>query len=267
MNLSLTEAERVHLAALGVAAGSDGTLRSASGRPVDAGTAVVLLSKAAISPADFRRAPLLDGHAAHSAAQWTTGSPGQALMARPGPAGPAGAAGSGTADRDMGDDEGLDLVAGNDIDGSGVGPPDEVAKMTPAAFRRHYLAAGHSAESLANTGMRATTAVSDSAPAEPQDFRRGWLQPGHQDADPANDPMGNNPHPGGTPGAVVYRTAAEQYGANQARLAAEHLMPSQHITAEPAPSRPVMLPADMRASTVPVSVQAQATRPAPGEMR
>jgi hypothetical protein len=269
--LSLSDGEREHLAGMGVTADSRGFLYSASGRRVDAGVALEMLSKGGVSPLDFRRGRLRDGHAAASAAQWTIGAPGQPPMARTGPAGPPGPVGSGTADRTMAAGEDDDLVPGGNEDGEGVGPPDggDLAKMTPEAFRRHALVGGHAAESPANTGRRGATAVPASDPAEPQDFRRGWLQPGHEDADPANDPVGNNPHPGGTPGAAVYRTAAGRYGDNQARVAGDHLMPSQHIRSEPAACRPVALPADMRASAVPVPVQLQLqlTHPAPGETR
>ena len=268
MNLSLTEAERAHLAALGVAAGADGTLRATSGAAVDAGTAVALLSKASVSPSDFTRGPLLDGHAAASAGQWTIGAPGDGHVARTGPAGPPGPIGSGTADRGMSTDGDDGLVPGSDEDGEGVGPPD-LAKMTPAAFRRHYLAAGHQSDSPANTGRRGMTAVPETASeAEPQGFTRGPLQAGHEADPPGNDPAGNNPHPGGTPAREVYGTAAGRYEANRGLDRTDHMLPSTSMRAgsEPQPAR-VAMPGDMRASSVPAAVQVAATKPAPGEMR
>lgn len=221
MDLSLNAAEREHLAALGITPDERGTLRSASGREVDPGVAVALLTKAAINPADFQRT---------------------------GPAGPAGPAGSGTADRDMADGENL------------------AKGLVPQRFHRPFLAAGHAAESPANTGMRATTPPPSSHPAEPQDYTRGWIRPGHQAEPPASDPMGNNPHPPGTPASGVYATGAEHYAGNQDRSRSEHLMPSQAITSQPSPSR-MALPQDMRASEVPHAISLAASRPAPGESR
>jgi hypothetical protein len=270
--LSLSDGEREHLAAMGVTADSRGFLYSASGREVPAGVAVEMLSKAGISPSDFRRGPLTDGRAAHSAGQWTTGIPGSSgPMARTGPAGPPGPAGSGTGDRSMsggpaGEDGDDDLVPGGDEDGEGVGPPDGMAKgMLPDRFMRPYLAAGHQADSPGTTGRRGTTAIPETASqVEPQDFDRGWIRPGHQEPPPDARPA-NNPQPPGSPGAGVYGAAAGVYQANQGQVRTEHLMPSQAVTSMPAPSRPPMLPADMRASAVPQAVQVQATRPAPGE--
>jgi hypothetical protein len=213
MDLSLNEAEREHLAALGVVPGPDGALRGASGVLVSPGTAVALLSKAAISPRDFTRAPLRDGHAAAS---------------------------------------------GDEVD---------LAKMTPDAFRRHYLAAGHAAESPANTGARATTVIPETAShAEPQDFRRGPLQAGHEADPPGSDPAGNNPCPPGASAPEVYAAAERRWAANIAAAAAEHVTPSTMGPAAPLPQR-VMLPADMRAGSVPMAAQVHATRPAPGERR
>jgi hypothetical protein len=227
-----------------------------------------LLGKAAPSPADFGRGYITEGHAAENAGQWIKGIPGQAPMARTGPAGPAGPLGSGTADRDMDGDEGLGFVAGGDEDGEGVGPPD-LAKMTPASFRRHYLAASHAAESPANTGRRGTTAVPETArEAEPQDFTRGPLQAGHAAVPPGNDPDGNNPNQPGTPAREVFGTAAGRYEMNRSADRTDHMMPSASMRAgaEPMPAR-VAMPADMRAASVPQAVQVQATKPAPGETR
>jgi hypothetical protein len=255
MDLSLNDAERAHLASLGVTVGTDGTMRSESGREVSAGTAVQLLSKAAISPADFQRGYLREGHAAENTGQWITGIPPYASpvsaegpAARTGRAGPAGPVGSGTADRDM-------------------VPGDDLAKgMAPQRFMRPYLAGGHQVNSPAVTGMRGTTAVPDSHHAEPQDYQRGWITPGHEQDSPDARP-GNNPHAVGTPGSEVYRSAAAVYEANQTQLRTEHVMPSQNIPAQTAAVRPAAMPSDMRASDVPAALQVGATRPAPGEVR
>ncbi|HUY45615.1 MAG TPA: hypothetical protein VMV92_07795, partial [Streptosporangiaceae bacterium] len=245
-----------HLASLGVTEDPSGALRSAAGREVDAGTAVALLQKAVISPGEFQRPYLSEGHAAQSPSSWTAGIPDglggdRGRVARTGPAGPAGEPGSGTADRDM------------------TGGEDEAAKagLVPQRFHRPYLAAGHEADSPANTGRRGTTVVPETArAAEPQDYQRGWIQPGHQDEPPDDDPGGNNPHEPGTPTADVLATAAGRLGRNSARSRTDRLTPAAWNIAEPAPSR-VALPQDMRASDVPVRVTLAATRPAPGETR
>ena len=253
--LSLSDGERAHLAAMGVTADARGFLHSASGRPVNAGVAAVMLSKDAppehaehgIRPGSFQRPYLREGHQAERA-QGLGGVPfvQQGSLPRP--------------------DPGPDDVAGTDVDGSGVGPPDEMAKMTPEAFQRHYLVNGHAAESPANTGRRGTTAVPASDPAEPAGFDRGWIRPGHQEPPPDARPA-NNPLPPGSPGADAYRAAAGVYQANQGQARTEHVMPSGAITATPAACRPVTLPSDMRASAVPVARAVAATKPAPGEMR
>jgi hypothetical protein len=236
VDLSLNAAEREHLAALGVSPDAQGVLRSAGGREVSAATAVALLAKSAAA---------------------------QGRMARPGPAGPPGPVGSGTADRTMAADEDEDLVPGGDEDGEGVGPPDggDLSKgLVPSRFMRPYLSASHAADSPANTGMRGTTAVPEtSRDIEPQDYRHGWLQPGHQDASPDDDPAGNNPH---------FGTAAGRYEMNSSLARTDHMMPSASMRAgaEPVPARAAM-PADLRASSVPVSVQMQATAASPGEAR
>jgi len=253
MDLSLTDADRAHLASLGVTEDPSGALRSASGREVDAGTAVALLQKAAISPAGFQRGYISEGHAAESPASWTVGIPpglggDRGRVARTGPAGPVGEPGSGTADRDM------------------AGGPDEAAKagLVPQRYMRPYLTADHQADSPANTGHQNVVPMPEPHPAEPQDFQRGWLSAGHQAEPPANDPGGNNPHEPGTPAADVLATGAGHAGLNAAHSRTERLTPAAWNIAEPAPSR-MALPQDMRASSVPMNVAVQATRAAPGE--
>ena len=86
MDLSLSAAELEHLGALGVSVAADGSMRSASGREVPAGTVVQLLAKAAVSPAAFQRGYLCEGHAAENASPVSAEGP----AARPGPAGPPG---------------------------------------------------------------------------------------------------------------------------------------------------------------------------------
>ncbi len=255
MNLSLNDAEREHLSALGVGQAPDGTLRSASGREVSAATAVALLQKAAVSqqaergirPGDFRRGYLTEGHQAQHA-QGIGGVPSVQQGALPRP--------------DLDDSDG---AAGDDIDGSGNDGPDDLAKMTPQAFRRHYLAAGHAAESPAITGRRGTTAVPETShQAEPQHFGRGYLAEGHASPSPASDFAGNNPHAPGTPAAEVLATAAGNFGQIGARSRSQRLTPSGFTVSEPAPARSVM-PPGMRASAVPAHVTVAATRAAPGE--
>ena len=263
--LSLSDGETAHLAAMGVTADSRGFLHSASGRPVDAGVAVEMLSKDAppqhaehgIHPGRFQRPYLREGHQAERA-QGLGGVPFAQQGSRPRP------------DQGPGEND----VAGFDIDGSSDGGPDGMAKgLVPDRFMRPYLTAGHAANSPGATGHYGVSPAphmdgvpgGDAHVAEPQAFTRGPLQAGHEDDAPQNDPGGNSPHPGGTPAGEVYRTAAGQYGANQRQARTEHVMPSQAIVSTPATSRPPMLPADMRASAVPHAVQVMATKPAPGE--
>ena len=264
MDLSLTAAETEHLGALGVTVGADGTMRSASGNEVGPATAVALLAKSAVSPADFRRPYLRQGHAAENAGQWTVGIPGsaQSRTARPGPAGPPGPAGSGTADRSMdgssagAGDEDDDMVAGRDVDGSGAGAPAEMAKMVPGQFHRPFLSAGHAAESPAVTGRRATTPVPSADPVEHRDFTRGCLTAGHASPPPDDQPA-DNPH---------YEGAVRVYAANRAAERGEHIMFSQAVTSMPANGR-LALPQDMHASLVPHQISVSASKPAPGEQR
>ena len=140
------------------------------------------------------------------------------------------------------------------------------AGLVPSRFHRPYLAAGHQADSPANTGRRGVTVIPETAAAEPQDYTRGWIRPGHQAEPPADDPGGNNPHPPGSLARTVHDTAAGRYEANQQQARTEHVMPSQAITASPSVSR-VALPQDKRASAVPASLTVSATRAAPGESR
>jgi len=240
----------------------------------------------AISPGEFQRPYLGEGHAAQSPSSWTAGIPDslggdRGRVARTGPAGPAGPPGSGTGDRTMAVSSRVGVQAREDAEaapdgddwldehGTGIGTGEDGPArkgMVPASFHRPYLAPGHQSDSPANTGLRGTTAVPETArDAEPQDFTRGWIRSGHQ-AEPPDDRPPNNPHPAGTPGAAVYRSAAGAYEANQAGVRTEHVMPSQAARSEPAPAR-VVMPPDMRAASVPVAVQVAASRPAPGETR
>ena len=146
-------------------------------------------------------------------------------------------------------------------DATGTG---EVSKgLVPASYHRPYLSAGHQSDSPANTGMRATVPVPESHPAEPQDFHRSWIRPGHEAPSPG-DGAPNNPNMPGASAAAVYAAGERAYQQNQQMARTEHVMPSAALVSAPAPSR-MAVPADMRASAVPVHVAMQATRPSPGE--
>jgi hypothetical protein len=272
VDLTLNEAQRAHLAALGIEPDAQGDLRAADGRPVSAAAAVTL-AKAAVSPADFRRGYLREGHAAENAAQWTTGVPGQLAQgaaARTGPAGPGGPAGSGTPDGSMAGG------SGDEVDPDMAGTGDDAAGMAKEgllanSLHRHYLTAGHASDSPANGPQRVIPAPHmDGTPggaahvAGPRQFGRGPLTAGHQADPPASDHMGNNGQPPGTPAHEVYAAAERQWAQNVAAARASHVTPSTMGPAAPLPQR-VMLPADMRAGSVPMAAQVHATRPAPGE--
>jgi hypothetical protein len=147
--------------------------------------------------------------------------------------------------------------------------------MLPSKFHRPYLSAGHQADSPGTTGHYGVSPAPSmgmqpgGSPhvAEPETFTRGPIRAGHEADPPANDPGGNTPHAAGTDAAQVYRTASERYMANRAAEAMTHVMPSQAITAVPAPARMSMLPDDARASNVPQDLVVTASRPAPGETR
>ena len=231
VRLSLSDAERDHLASLGVVADEHGFLRSASGREIPAGVAASMLTahpQGSIQPGDFQRGYLRDGHQAEHA-QGIGGVPSTAQ-------------------------------------GAGSRPAAEVGKgVTPGQFQRPYLAPGHQADSPAVPGHQSTEPMPEANPAEPGAFRRGPLRSGHESPSPGDSPA-NNPHSGGTPAAAVYASASAAYDAGQSRVAAEHLMPSTALTARPAPAQWAP-PADLGASSVPVPVTPAATRPAPGERR
>jgi hypothetical protein len=147
--------------------------------------------------------------------------------------------------------------------------------MVPSQFHRPYIAAGHAADSPAVTGHYSVVPAPsmDVRPggephvAEPESFTRGPIHAGHEADPPANDPGGNNPYPAGVSAEMVYEAASARYAANRSAEQATHLMPSQHITATPAPARAAMLPASIHASDVPHQIVVAASRPAPGESR
>ena len=137
------------------------------------------------------------------------------------------------------------------------GSPGDVAKgMVPSHFMRPFLSAGHAADSPANTGMRATTAVPDAPQIEDRDFTRGYLTGGHAAPSPDDMPA-DNPH---------YDGAAKVYAANQMQVQMEHVAPSTDCTSVPVSSR-VPMPQDLHASSVPHALSVAASKPSPGEMR
>jgi hypothetical protein len=156
---------------------------------------------------------------------------------------------------------------------SGTHPVD------PGDYQRGYLRAGHAADSPMNTrvqavtidpatGGRSTTPPDDGDGVEKvvaaSDFHRDYLTLGHASPSPADRP-GNSPAaPVTGSGQERYRQGAEAYEGNQQRARAEHVMPSQCVTAQPATSR-WSPPPGLGAANVPQPRAAGATRKAPGE--
>jgi len=107
----------------------------------------------------------------------------------------------------------------------------------------------------------AAPGIPASHPAEPGDFRRGWIEDGHQAQPPGTLPPSNR-HPGGSLAADVFTDAAAAAAGNARQSAADRLSPYRLPAHAPAPSRTVMSP-DMGATSVPKP--ADMTMRAPGE--
>jgi hypothetical protein len=229
--LSLSDADRLALAAAGVAEGPDGSLRSASGAIVSPGVAAALISRGdtlgkaqslpathPVNPGDYRRPYLSAGHAANSPANGRRG-----VVPEP-PEGGGRSASLCTTPPDSGD-------AGAARDDGGV------EKVQPPGFRV----------------------------AEPEAFTRGPLTAGHETPSPGDRGDNSPVLPGTASGHEVYGHAAEAFNANVAAARAQHVMPSQACVAEPATSRWSPSP-DLGARNVPVPASpGHLTGTVPGE--
>jgi hypothetical protein len=98
------------------------------------------------------------------------------------------------------------------------GLPAPVRISRPDQFTRPYLDAGHQAETASGVPCMPVP-----HPAEAEDFRRGPLDDGHQDAPPADDPGGNNPYPGGVDTAELYATAVTRLAVNHQTARRDHI--------------------------------------------
>ena len=237
------DAESTELARLGVTRDPDRTWRTRGGRAVDEATVAPALAKG-ISPEQFQRPYLREGHAAGGPLDWLHGYP-EGPAARPGPAGPAEGIGSGTADRSM---TTADAAKGS---------------VMPGRFQRGYLTGGHEANSPAVTGHQAVVPMPMSDPAEPSQFARGALCAEHERVSPG-DAGPSNPVPPGSPGSVLYGNAAAGYNHNREQHSADHSAMTGMIASRPA-MQSYAPPADMRAASVPQHMTLGASKPAPGE--
>jgi hypothetical protein len=219
--LSLSDADRLALAAAGVAEGPDGSLRSASGAIVSPGVAASLIARkdrldgeqarpamSTVSPDQFRRGYIAAGHASDSPANGPRG-----VIPEPPEGGGRSSSLCTTPDDDSGDGDSAAKVA---------------KVLTAGDIHRGYLTAGHAAPSPGDAG--------DNSPVRPVTGNARQVS-GH---------------------------GVAEFKDGQQRVQAEHVMPSQCITAQLAPSR-LSLPADLGASNVPQPRAAGATRRAPGE--
>lgn len=260
VRLSLSPAEREHLAAQGVVADERGVLRTASGAEVAPGIAAAVLAKSAVAgypdvtvtpgrvpdPARFDRPYLREGHAAENATAWTVNVP------------PRGAVGvierEGAESVDVGKKargkrarreqrEARRAKSGREAEQAAfdAGPrthTETVKAIDPGEFQRGFLAYGHHAQSSAVTGIRAAASLppSNAGVLEPQHVDRAWLQQGHQEPSPG-DQGDNNPVPPGGPGWAVYAAGEAAYRDNQAAVATHHVQQSAAISSEPAVAR------------------------------
>lgn len=191
VSLSLSAAERAHLAGLGVTADERGVLRS-SGREVDPGIAAAMLAKArdprtgrfsggeGIRSGSFQRPYLAEGHQAQAA----HGVGGVPFMERGAQPRPDAGDGLTAADAVKDDDPGEDDVAGGDIDGSGSS--HQAAERARAEGLRAEEAADSEPSRDSSELVKALTDHGVMARAlSPEDFRRGYLAAGHQAGSPA----------------------------------------------------------------------------------
>ena len=131
----------------------------------------------------------------------------------------------------------------------GPGSAPVPGHMTPGAFRRPYISAGHAAPSPQADGPR-TFAVPEGHP-DAQDYTRGYLPEGHASQSPANGaghlPV-TPPSPGGAPQRVYYANTMRD-NARQAMTAMhDHISrvfpdvcpmsPEPHDVQKPAPPVP-----------------------------
>jgi len=258
VGLSLTSAQREHLASMGVSVTANG-LRSASGAPVSVGLAVAMLAKGpgpsheGVRAGDFQRGYLTAGHQAQHA-QGIGGAPflAQGAGARPD-------ASDGLSRSDVEDVPASGPGADEDESGDAV----KAVVPDPGDFRRRYLTRDHQASSPAITGTPNASHIPGRHPAEPQDFGRGYLMAGHAAPSPGDRPA-NNPHAPGSPAAQVYESGAAAYGQNQARARADQVAQTGGITSRPAPAM-WSPPSALGVDSVPHAIAAGAVRVAPGE--
>lgn len=268
VNVVLTPGELAHLRALGVVPAAGGGLRSGSGAPVSAGTALALLEKAVAGypdvqvtpgtvpdPAAFNRPHLRDGHAAQNATDWTVNTPPHGAVGVIGErererAGAAEASDSGAAEKKAHGKrarreqrEARRAKSGREAEEAAhdAGPRthvETVKAVAPADFTRGYLAAGHQVQSPAVTGVRGTVGLppSNVGVFEPQVVDRPWLQQGHQTPSPGDEPD-NNPNPPDATSYDVYASARRAYEENRRDTATAHVEETGSLTAVPAIAR------------------------------